>query len=462
MVGGTAPSSGLARSTGAPRAGASAPPSSVTGKLRRSAGEPSVAVLALASVAIALTPLMKPKSLLHAAPIDVLMGVTIAAVFIWALRTRATVRVPYIVPMTGLISLGLLAALISNAPTSGIRAGVQEVFLFAWCAALATLARTPRALGILLRVWGLSAAAWGVLLIGAVFGHVNVISGASGAVGTRAQLFFDHPNMAGNYFMIAVFIVIATGYPHRLWLRALVCLVLVAAMFLTGSNAALLSLIGGGVLALFLHLRAHKGIVRATAVTAMIVAVLGVGWFEVATPLVEAAQQSENPLLKYTIGRGERSAEARGSLFASQFQIFEQGNWLGIGPAGTRAALGDAAAATVKEAHNDYLATLNERGPLGALALVGLISVVVVRATRVTKRPPSPRIATAVPYPSALVAACFAFALTAITHEVLHYRWLWGLFAMLAALYVLTMSEQSDAGAAPPGAALVPVEPRVR
>jgi O-antigen ligase len=465
MMAGSAPGSGLAPLLGGQRraaSGGSARPSSVR-RLGWSTSEPSTSVLATAGAAIALTPLVSPKSIFHGAPIDLLMAAAIFAVFVWALRTRAALRVPYVFPTTALILLGLLAALISASPMGGVRAGVQEVFLFCWCAALATLCRTPRSLGILLRVWALSAAAWAVVLIVAVIAHVPAISGAAGGVGTRARLFFDHPNMAGNYFMIAIFIALASGYPRRILLRSGICLVLVVAMFFTGSNAALLSLVGGGVVALFLHLRARKGIIRATAVVAMVVAVLGIGWFQVATPLVEAAQQSDNPLLRYSVGRGERSAEARGSLFASQFEIFEQGNWLGIGPAGTRAALGDAAAATVKEAHNDYLATLNERGVLGALALVGLIGAVTARAVRVTKRPPPDRIAAAVPHPAALVGACAAFALTAVTHEVLHYRWLWSLFAMLAALYVLMQSEPSDAGAAPPGSgSLVPVEPRVR
>ena len=274
--------------------------------------------------------------------------------------------------------------------------------------------------------------------------------------------------MAGNFFMISVFIVVAAGYPRRLPLRIGACLLLLAAMFFTGSNAAFLSLIGGGVVALFLYLRAHKGIVRATAVVAMLVAVLGIGWVEVAQPLVTAAQQSDNPLLKYSIGRGARSAEARTSLFASQIDLFQDGHWLGIGPSNTRAALDSADAMTVKEAHNDYLATLVERGPLGALALAGLIGTVTVRAVRVTRRPLPPHLAAAVPVPAALVGACAAFALTAVTHEVLHYRWLWALFALLAALYVLTRSIAADssagsaAGGAPPGAHLVPVKPRVR
>lgn len=435
--------------------------------LPMSADEPGRGVLALVVVTIALMPLVSPKGPGNGAPVDGLMALSIFAVFLWALRKSATLRVPYVIPTTALMAIGLASALLGSYPLTGGKAVIQEIFLLLWCAALATLCRTPRALGVALRTWALSATAWAAVLVVAVVTGQSAISGATGEAGTRARLFFDHPNMAGNFFMIAVFVVVASGCPRRLWLRVAACLVLLAAMFLSGSNAALLSLIGGSVVALFLSLRARRGIVRAAAVVAMVVAGLGIGWVQVAQPLVTAAQQSDNPLLKYSVGRGERSAEARGSLFLSQFELFEQSNLLGIGPAGTRAALGDSSATTVKEAHNDYLATLVERGPVGALALAGLIGAVGMRAVRVTRRSPPARLAAAVPYPGALVGACAAFALTAVTHEVLHYRWFWTLLAMLAAVYVLARPGLGDVRAeglprADPGAGLVPVQPRVR
>ena len=432
-----------------------------------SAGEPSRSVLLVVAVAVALLPVVSPKGPGHGAPIDLLMALGIFVVFLWALRSRAPLRVPYVVPTTCLVAVGLASALVSNAPARGAVAGIQEVFLFLFCVALATICRTPRALGVVLRTWALSATAWAAVLVVAVISGTTAISGATGEAGTRARLFFDHPNMSGNYFMIAIFIVVASACPRRVPLRIGAVLVLLTAMFFSGSNAALLSLIGGGVVALVLHLRARRGIVRATAVVAMVVAVLGIGWVEVAQPLVVAAQQSDSPLLKYSVGRGARSAEARGSLFQSQIELFEQGHLLGLGPAGTRAALGSAAATTVKEAHNDYLGTLVERGPLGALALAGLIGGVAMRSSRVTRRPPPPRLAAAVPVPAALVGACAAFALTAVTHEVLHYRWFWTVLAVLAAVYVLARPGPGQASddvtsGAEPGAVLVPVRPRVR
>jgi hypothetical protein len=53
----------------------------------------------------------------------------------------------------------------------------------------------------------------------------------------------------------------------------------------------------------------------------------------------------------------------------------------------------------------------------------------------------------AVPVPAALGGACAAFALTSLTHEVLHYRWFWTLLGLLAAAYLLTAPARGAEGA---------------
>ena len=423
--------------------------------------DPGRLALAVLAGCVALLPLTSPKAMHNAAPIDGLMAGALLVTALWALRTRAVVRLPYAVPLVALVVLGLVAALTSDSPFSGGVAMVQELFLFCWCAALVTVCRTPRALGVVLRVWVLSATAWAGVLVLAVATGQNQVSGAEGGIGARARLFFDHPNMAGNYFMIAVFVAVASGRPRSVPARVLAVGVLVLAMFSTGSNAALISLICAAVLALFLHLRARRGMVRAVAVVTALVVGLGLSWVEVGAPLVAAAAQSDNPLLRYSVGRGERSAEARSSLFAEQFELYQNGgDLLGIGPAGTREALGSLTASTAKEAHNDYLAALVERGPLGALALFGLVGAIWARTLRLVDRPLGPRLAAVLPVPAALVAACAAFALTAVTHEVLHYRWFWLLLAMVAAAFLLAREESGDAG--PRTRAVGPASPRDR
>jgi O-antigen ligase len=419
-----------------------------TGPPHKGAPEPGPGVLVLLAFTVALMPLLAPKLPGNGAPVDLLMAASIFAVFVWALRTRARVRVPYVVPTTALMVIGLTSALFGALPAAGTVAVAQEIFLLGWCAAVATLCRTPRALAVVLRTWAISATAWASLLCVAVATGAGGPLGATNGGGVRSQLLFDHPNMAGNYFVIAIFAVLASGYPRRRLLRWSCYALLLVATLLTGSNAALLSLAGGAVVVLFLDVRARSGLIKATAVTALVIGGLSVSWLQVGEPLLTAAQESDNPLLRYSVGRGARSAEGRVDLFTSQLELYERGHLLGIGPTATQATLDAEGATIVKEAHNDYLGTLVERGPFGLLAVFGLMAAVIARIVAMTRSPLLPRLAAAIPVPAALAGACAAFAATAMTHEVLHYRWFWLLLGILAAVHLLQGgSARASAGA---------------
>jgi len=410
--------------------------------------EPDRATLGAVGAAVALAPLVNPKLPGHSGPVDVVILAGVCAVVAWALRTRVTVRLPYAIAMAGLMITGLVAGLLSPYPSDGLIAVLQEIFLLVWSAALATVCRTPRALGFLLRAWAGGALVWAVLLVGTEVLRIRTIFGtaqfgpSSDGTGTRAQLFLDQPNMAGNYFAIAVFVILATGWPCRWWSRSGAILLLLAAVFLTGSNAALVGLLSGGVLTLFLHVRSRAGLIKATAITATTIAVLGTAVAAALPALVSYAEQSSDSLLQNSLARGPRSAAARQSLFAWQFKLYEQGDLIGIGPNGTQQALGAEAAPAVKEAHNDYLGTLVERGPLGLAALSLLVASVIARSTVLAGRAP-PRLRPVLPMPAALAGACAAFAVTGLAHEILHYRWLWTMLGVVAAVHLLARRDRS-------------------
>jgi O-antigen ligase len=433
-----------------PPAGAAVPPIRAGGLSEAApwqAGpqEPGRGALVIVALCIALAPLVSPKGPGNGSPIDVFVAVGVTTVLLWAVRRRARLQFPYFLPVAAFIAVGLASALLSAVPFRSGTAVAQEIFLFLWCAALATVCRAPRALAVLLRTWAMSATFWAAALIVGVVGGVPFLSGTKHA-GTRASLFFDHPNMAGNFFMIGVFLVVAAGFPRRRSLRYVCCALLIVATFLTGSNAAMLSLVGGAVVTVFLHLKTRRGIVPATAVVTTLVVVLGVGAAYAVPPLVAAAEQSDAPLLRYTVGRSPESADKRGDIFADQLELYQQGDLLGIGPASTKNALGSSFAGVAKEAHNDYLATLVERGPLGVLAVAALIGAVGARVAGITRRPLRGRLAAAVPVPAALGGACAAFALTALTHEVLHYRWFWTLLGLVVAVYLLAQPDRRPTG----------------
>ena len=138
----------------------------------------------------------------------------------------------------------------------------------------------------------MSATVWaGLLIIGVVVG-IPLLSGTRHA-GTRARLFFDHPNMAGNCFTDRAVPGPRLGLPRR---RP--CATPAApspSPFLTGSNAALLSWRGRWPDHGLLHLKSRRGFVPAIAVATSLLVVLGAGAAYVVPPLVAAAEQSHAP-----------------------------------------------------------------------------------------------------------------------------------------------------------------------
>jgi O-antigen ligase len=366
-------------------------------------------------------------------------------VALWAGTTRARIHVPYAVPVAGLAVAGLIAAMAGIAPFAGVGAVMQEVFLLAWCAAVTTICRTPEALRFVVRTWCLSATAWAVVLILTVASGQTQVPGGRGGYGDRARLWFDHPNLAGNYFMLALFVVLATRYPRPPVARAFAVVALLAAMLLAGSNTALLCLPVGGLIIVFLRVRSRSGAAPAIAVVLCLVLAGGATWSLVGKATLENVQQTDSSLLRYSVARTSRSAAGRESLFSSSYQLFRESNFIGIGPSSTSRALEESGSSLVKEAHNDYLGTLVERGPLGIVSLLVLMGAVVVRVISAQRLPPA--WASVVPNPAALAAAAGAFTVTALTHEVLHYRHFWTFLALLAALHLA----QEDQPARPAG-----------
>ena len=90
----------------------------------------------------------------------------------------------------------------------------------------------------------------------------------------------------------------------------------------------------------------------------------------------------------------------------------------------------------VKEAHNDYLAALTERGVIGALGLILLMAGLVTRAAGIANRGLKPSFAAVVVRPNAIIGALAGSMVAETVYELLHVRHLWTLFALVAALFV--------------------------
>lgn len=395
----------------------------------------------IAAAALVATPLLKPHGPAHVTPADVVMAVAILSVIVWAGTTGIRLHLPYAVPMSILIGCGLVAATLSIVPMSGVVAVGQDVFLFMWAAALANLVRDPADLRLLLSAWSLSAIGWASILLLAVFTGSAIIPGAS--YGVRAQLWFDNPNMAGNYFMLSLFVLMLSPWPRSRLVRIAGFLLVGSAVLFTGSVAALGAFVIGLCVALpfyvWRRVDLFTGLAAGAAGVVVIAAIVSVA---LGAGTVTAVEGSSNTLVENSVGRASRSAQGRSNLFAHEFELFQTGPLYGRGPASTKASLSRSYGDVVKEAHDDYLATLTERGVIGEIGLLILMLGVGLRASALAHRPLSPAYANVIRNQTAFIGAAVAMAVSSITHELLHYRHVWALFGLLAGTYLFGLARE--------------------
>ena len=365
------------------------------------------------------------------------MAASILAVLFWAGTEGIRLHVPYAVPIGIMVVSGLVAAQFGVDPGAGVLAVFQELFLLAWAAAIVTFASTPERVSLVLSTWAWSATAWATLLIGAMASHQWWLVGSHSADGARAQLWFDNPNMAGNYFLVSLFVVLLGRHPRRPLPRAMAIVLITVAILYTGSNAALLALGLGLVVTLVVTIWRRVDLLNALAAAALIgVLVWGAVLYVVDSNLPQTLEQSSNELVSRSVARGPKSVEGRSSLFGASLQLYRTGSLLGRGPASTQTTLElGFTTSRVKEAHNDYLATLVERGVIGVIGLLILVAGIGMRAFAVSLRRLKPPFARMLTRPAALAGLVVVMGFTAITHEVLHYRHAWALFGLLAALH---------------------------
>jgi O-antigen ligase len=277
-----------------------------------------------------------------------------------------------------------------------------------------------------------------VVMVIAYLTGINAVSGVSGKDGVRASYTFGDPNLAGNYLVVSLFMMAACRRPRTPWVRHAGYLVVLTAVLFTGSNGAMLTLVLGSVACWVLsraRLGAAKG-VSALVVSALIAITFAV-WVipNVSLDGVRQATADSIPLLRDSVGRSGSSTSERSSIVSEGFALFLGGDTTGYGPARTKATLQNDQAPYVKEAHNDYLATLLERGVIGSVGLVLLIVAIGLRCMALAGSTPlPPEFASSVPRPWLLVAIAPVMATAAAFYEVLHFRHLWTWLGIVAAL----------------------------
>jgi O-antigen ligase len=397
-------------------------------------------------LAVVALPMVTPFGPANITPADPALLAAIVVVVFAAGTAGHPLRLPYLVPAGIIVVAGAVAAVLGSHPKEGFVAVVQDMFLFAWCAAIANAARSPNVMAGVLRAWSLSAIAWASILVGAVMTGQSRIAGITELDGTRAALTFGEQNGAALYFVVSLVIVLAARCPSNRALRTLAVAVIVTATLLTGSLAGLSGILGIGLAVAYLGVRERRGLIAAVGVFTLMAVSSGllITWADPAR-ILSSAHESPYPIIRDSIGRQQDSSGTREVLAREAMRLYRSGPVLGRGPVTTKEALLAEQAPYAKEAHNDYLAALVERGALGLAGVLLFVGALAFRASAVwTRRRLSAGFAAAVPYPAALVGGLVAIAVFSFTHEVLHDRVVWAFFAVIAALYLWGRVGASD------------------
>jgi O-antigen ligase len=394
-------------------------------------------VLAPIATAVALLPFLKPSGPGNSSPVDVAFALGIGAAMLWAGYSGQELRLPYSLAV-GLIMLGgAVGALAGPLPASGLLAIVQDLILLVWCAVVVNVARSAAAFQWLLRAWTWSAFGWAVLLIAALATGNLGLAGVTDRTGVRASLTFGDPNYAANYFFVALMVVMATQMPRRRSLRMVVYAALLTALAATGSNGGLLSLAVGLAIVAAFYMGRRWGTLPllTTLCVAGVIGLLGLVTAQ-NLPIEQWARESGQPLLRDSIGRSSQSAQERAWLISETIGLYEQGAPWGLGPDSTKPLLQTQLAPYAYQTHNDYIEAIVERGVLGAFGLMVLIGSVGTRTWSVATKPLAPAFAALFPRTSPLLGAVAGLAVSASYYQILHFRHVWTLLAVIAALYL--------------------------
>lgn len=386
------------------------------------------------ALAVAAMPLLTPAGPGNTGPADLFLCVALVVTGLWLHRSRATVSVPYSLGVGLLMLGGALSAWYVTSVTSGLTV-VQDAFCLLWGSAVANAVRKDvRLLGVVVGTWCWTGLGWAAVLVTGKLLGLDALAGITAKDGGRASLTFDDPNLCGNYFLCVFFVLLASRVGRYRVVRALGVLLLLTAILFTGSNGAVLGVVLGSAVALVVRVRRNRGPIAAAALVCAVLVVGGVAEPYVHLSTLREKASDSVQLLRDSFGRSDESSSEREILFTEGMDLYGHGNLIGVAPGRTKATLADTSAPYVKEAHNDYVATLVERGVVGGLGLAVLIATIGLRLGRLSFGPQPTRAGALVPRPEMLLGLGCAFLFAASFYEVLHFRHLWAFLGLVAGL----------------------------
>jgi O-antigen ligase len=388
--------------------------------------------LVLSAVAVVMMPVTEPRGPGNLGPADLFIVLAIAAWLFSAAADGQRMRFPYALGIGLLMTGGAIGGLAGPLPDAALLALVQDLLLLAWCWTLVNVCATPSRADVMLKAWVYSSIAWGCVLFAGLAAGLPALTGQISTEGSRTALTFGDPNVCANYFYISLAIIWATGRPRRRSLRVLVSLLLIAAMVSTGSNSGLVSLAVGLSGTFVFATYRRSGLIPALAATACILVGAAVCLSTISLHSIQRrAYTSGYAVLRDGIGRGQASVTERSKVLSESLKLYADGGPLGEGPVSTKPRMEAAMDPYPKEAHDDYFAALLERGILGAVGLLILISGLLVRTGSLLRRG-AELPGGVIRAPQALAAGVAGTMTTMAVYELLHVRHVWALFAVVA------------------------------
>jgi len=352
---------------------------------------------------------------------------------------KQRLHVPLAFPAWLILVTSLIATLTGLFSINSIIAMAQEVYLFVWFVVLVNLliALPPSSFENLIKIWSVVAlleattALMGMLKIGpAMFytspdiGNVVLSTGEF----NRGYGTFANPNATGAYLSISFFILLATSW--KKWLRAILGLYLMVGILATGSMGAMLfTLIAFAILPIAAAILKNWRIsllwggLISTAIASIIIVLIIFDPLNSLPPIASAKHLTG--LLALSIGRLSHSISARVDIIDTTWPFYANYPF-GMGP--------NTSTLFLKTLHNDYLAFLFERGPLGLIGWLWVVIATLLLPLRKTNPKQDPA-----KWRQSLTmwAGFLAGALNGFTHEVSHFRQFWMPMSFLYAAYFI-------------------------
>jgi hypothetical protein len=389
------------------------------------------------ALAVAMLPLAVPEGPANIAPNVGFIAVAIGMCLLWGSSVGFRFRFPYVVPVTLILVGGAAAALVGPVPRTGFVALVQDLVLIVWCWAVVNISHSAANLRLLLATWAYSSVGWAIVgFVGLATGS-SLLTGEIERQGTRLQLTLNDPSYTANYFFISMMIVWATQRPRHRLVRYVAYGLFLGAIAATGSNSGIVAVVVGTAVAAVLALYRRYGIAPAVAASAFLVLAAVAVTSTVSLSSIQAsAAGSRYAFVRQGLGRSPESAGQRQSLLQESVQLYQRGSPLGEGPVSTKPRLRREQAPLIKEAHDDYLAALIERGPIGFVGVLLLVFGLAARALFATRVRLADGFAATVRRPNALMGAVAGTLVAGVVYELLHVRHVWTLFAFVAAVWI--------------------------